>query len=291
MLETTEKEVIQTKTNIPIVFSCDNNYVQHLGCAIASILKNKKPQENLFIYVLSDDITEKSKEKLLSLNYIAPFKLEFIKIDASLFEKCPITNSMGHISIATYFRFVLPHLFADLDKILYLDCDINVTTSLSELYNTDIEEYYAAVVNDILDMDSCQRLNLKRYFNAGVMLVNLKKWRLDKIQDKAFQYCVEHNDEILWGDQDVLNVILQEKLLFVDRKWNAQTCENKGNTYNFNEIAKTPSIVHFITCYKPWSVINKAPNKKIYFEYLKLTPWKNKIWLYKLYSVRSFVHW
>ena len=288
-LKEQENLSLSPKTTIPIVFACDDNYAQHLCVCIASILTNKKPDEQISIYVLDNGITEESKQKIISLNSISPFDIEFMPIDITRFDKCPITDSCKHISVATYFRFILPEILPNVDKILYLDCDICVTTSLYELYNTDIEEHYAAVVQDILDKESCERLNLDRYFNAGVMLINLKKWREDNIEEKLFEYCEKFHRKIVWVDQDVLNVILQDKLLFVDKKWNAQTSEC-ANTYDFNKIAKnTPGIAHFISYKKPWSKVNNSPNKKIYFKYLRLTPWKKQLALYRFQSIAGTI--
>ncbi len=272
--------------HIPIAFSSDNNYVEHLGCTIASILKNKKPNDYLHFYILNDGLTRKSKKKIYKLQKIEKCEITFVPVSNNDFKDCPLTKVCPHISIATYYRFILADLFSYLDKLLYLDCDITVKGSLFPLYNTDIQDYYFAGVKDVLYDDSAERLNVNKYCNAGVMLINLKRWRDENIQEKLFDYAHKNKDHIVWQDQDVLNVVLQDGIKYVEPIWNAQVgeydcCYESG----FNQIGQNAIIVHHIGVLKPWKKKSQSPYKNLYIDNLKYTKWKYKIPFYILQSI------
>ena len=271
------------KIKIPVVFACDNKYAQHLSCAIASLLKNKG-EEDIEIFILTDWLSKKNVDKINSLTGIAPCKINYITINNNTLFKGDMPKTVKHISISTYYRFLLQELFPNTDKLIYLDCDLNVLTSLTNLYNTDISNYYLAAVTDNSADECIKRLNIEQYFNAGVLLINLKKFREDNIQEKLFKYADDNYEKIVYGDQDVLNAVCSKKILPLDKEWNAQICKTTNNT-NWTKIAESAHIIHYISGLKPWKRKYGLPYKSIYLEYLKLTPWKNKVYLYKIYSL------
>lgn len=281
-MEEAKNLITNSNITIPVVFACDDKYAQHLSCAIASLLKNKG-EEEVEIFILTDYLSNKNITKINSLKRIAPCNINIIYINNETLFKGEAPQTVKHISISTYYRFLLQQLFPNTDKLIYLDSDLNVLTSLTDLYNTDISEYYIAAVTDNSEKECCKRLNLDIYCNAGVLLINLKKFREDNIQEKLFKYSQENYDEIVYGDQDVLNVVCKEKILQLDKKWNAQICKTTNNT-NWTKIAESAHIIHYISGLKPWKRKYGLPYKSIYLEYLKLTPWKNKVCIYKFYS-------
>lgn len=263
----------EKRRRIPICFSSDDNYAPHLGVAIASILKNKEPGDDFVFYILDGGISAKNKEKLLSLQIISSFILKFLKINPADFQQCIITESMQHISLATYYRFFIPSLIRE-EKVLYLDCDLVVRGSLGELFEVELSNYYFSAVIDLLAEENGRRLQLERYCNCGVMLINNKKWRDDFVTGRLFQYLQENSKKIVFGDQDVLNVVLQSDILYLDPIWNIQTGEYRScYDSGFNSRIEEARILHFVGRKKPWSFCNKQPAKKEYFKYLRYTPW------------------
>ncbi len=274
-------KMLSTGEAINIAFSVDDNYAQHLGCTIASILKNRK-NEYINFYIISSGLKQENINKLKSFENPAYCNMQFINIDLKQFKDCPLTKNCAHISIATYYRFVLADLLEKLDKVLYLDCDLTVMSSLKELYNTDVSDYYFAGVRDFWDKCSKERLNLDKYCNAGVMLVNLKKFREDNIKEKLFDFAVQNADKMIYQDQDVINCALQDRILLLNEKWNIQIGK-EGQKDNFKEV----KIYHHVGADKPWSMVCTSPFKKYYLQYLRYTPWKSKIFLYKIFSIFS----
>lgn len=271
-----------------ICFSLDDNYSEQLAVAITSIIKNSKDDEIFNFYVLDGGISDHNKTRILNLKKIKNFNIKFIEMNYDDFETCPMLKEYNeqyqdyHTTKPTYFRFQLPSLLPELDKLLYLDCDIVVSDSLKTLYETDIEGYYAAMVADVDNKIEMTRLNLPEYYNAGVMLINLAQWRKDDIQNKLFEYCEKNKEQLLWQDQDVINLFFNNKILKLPDKWNFQIA--KGDFEDAQLVfknCKEKVVLHFAGRYKPWLNLLDSPIFEIYYSYLYLIPWLDNIYTYK----------
>ena len=134
-------------------------------------------------------------------------------------------------------------------------------------------------VRGVIDIDVAKhsvRLGLQKYFCSGVLLMDLRAWREHGVEQKCMDFLRNHADRIVLHDQDVLNIVCQEHLSYLDPTWDAQACETRlGKTSGFNELAKTANIVHFIGGRKPWHPGCKHPFRKDYFHYLRMTPYKD----------------
>ena len=280
---------------INICFACDERYVQHLCCTLVSLIDNKNKEDLFNIIILDGGISVESQNyiKELSKNH----KVEFRKIDSKMFENCPLTDFAKHInSLSTYYRFLLSSI-TNASKILYLDCDLIVKNSLREFYDMDLENCYVAGVRDSYEIENCERLALSKYINAGVMLVNLDLWRNDNIEKKLFDWCMNNQDKIKWQDQDVLNVVLQDKIVYVPDVCNAQVSEVEfGTTKEFNQIAKKAMIVHYVGGTKPWQYSAFSINE-YYIKNLMKTkyrkdyyPYALKFFLQNSFSIKNEVH-
>ena len=249
---------------INVAFAADENYVQPMSVAITSILKNASKSDILSFYILCNNVSELSKSKLLQLKKIKNFKMQFIDIDEEILKSFLIYDG-SHITRTCYYRLQLPNLLPDLDKILYLDCDLIIKKSLKNLFNTDIEQCYIAGVEDI----GCTFLfrfpqsnnwyNFLPIVNSGVLLMNLKKWREADIWNKA-KTLVLSGGGSYHLDQEIINRLCHEKCLLLDMSWNVQDSFYRNNLIvksnpNVNTIKKTaqkPKILHYTTWIKPW---------------------------------------
>ena len=153
----------------------------------------------------------------------ADYRLYFPEKD--LLNNFSIKKSGNRISIATYYRCLLSRILpVNIDKILYIDCDIVVLNDISEFWNTDITQYAIGCIEDIGsdEEEYYSRLQYDKkysYFNAGVLLINLKYWREHKIDEMCEQYFLAHSDRIRFNDQDLLNALLYKDKLFVPFRW------------------------------------------------------------------------
>lgn len=271
--------------NLNICYAVDENYIEQLIVSITSILKNANINDILNFYIMENGLTEEQKYCFNKLKKIQKFNINFIKIDKSDFIKCPLLKENNenykdyHVTIPTYFRFNAPKYFPILNKILYLDCDVIIRTSLHELFDIDIENYSAMMVEDASNATEKERLKINQYFNAGVMMINLNYWRQNNITNKLFEYAIEHKNEILWQDQDIINKVLNNKILSINKEWNYQYF-----LYEYSNAAelKNAKILHYAGRFKPWLMHFESSIYDIYYYYLSFTDYKKKIIEYKL---------
>lgn len=255
-----------------ICLSCDNNYAQYAGVVIASILLNSDDKSFFNFYILDGNIEQENKDKIEKLKEIKNFNLNFISIDENLFEVYKKIGTHSYISLSAYYRLKLASLLPKIDKVLYLDCDVIVSSDLIELFETDISEYYAAGVKDIAVNSSGYVPKLEKgniYFNSGVLYFNLDKIRKDNIESEFEKYTIENFDKIRVGDQEIINVVCQGKIKELYSTWNVQS----SNFVNRSDYTKNPNIVHYVGRNKPWKFGSINYWKNLYFNVLEKTPW------------------
>lgn len=132
-----------------IVLATDNNYVQHCAITISSILRNNS---DVTIYVLTEDLFENNKKILCDEVDAYNGKIEFVMVNKDIIDSLPMPSHvyLAHISRATYYRLLLPSIIPiDVDKVIYLDCDLIVNHSLDELWNIDLDRYAIAACKQI----------------------------------------------------------------------------------------------------------------------------------------------
>lgn len=253
--------------NINICLSCDNNYSKYAGVVIASILSNANREDDLNIFILDGGISDENKQNIISLSTIKPCKISFIKINETLFNDYKQIKTHKYLTLPAYYRLKLPSLLPEIDKIIYLDCDTIVCSDLSDLFNIDINNFALA---GVLDINKKMLKKNPKYFNSGVLLINLKYWRENNIEEQLLQYTKDNIDNITLGDQEILNRFLAGKTKIIEDIWNIQS----SNFTNRSSYANNPKIIHFVAKNKPWSGNSYSFHKNEYFKYLQLTPWK-----------------
>lgn len=213
----------------------------------------------------------------------------FYEPDIKLLEGFTIRKFSKRISMATYYRCILSELLpADIDRLLYLDCDIVIVGDISEYWNTPLsDETGVAAVAD-MGCDEAARYEILKYpmedsyFNAGVLLINLDYWRKNDVAHACVDYFHKYPERILFNDQDLLNSILHKNKILVDLKWNVQDAfyrrpkqMDEAWRKKFADVLKHPVILHY-TNRKPWEYDSQHPLREVYFKYLDLTPWKGQ---------------
>ena len=271
------------KRNLNIVCTIDESYVQHCGVMLCSLFWNNR-QSKFNIYLLTDGLSDFSAKRLSNL--CARFGHHFIvkQVDASLLQNARISD---HVSLASYYRVFIPRLLPEeLDIALFLDSDIIVRGSISEFYSQSLENFTHAAVRSPFAEREVERLEMpdgSRYFNAGVLLLNLDLWRAENLSERILNYINSYPEKLVWWDQDALNAVLQGRWYPCPAKWNA----TEGFFHNFpatelgvgqpeyDEAARNPRIVHFSGGHKPWMPGLDHPFKAEYYKYLRLTGWKD----------------
>lgn len=254
-----------------IACGIDDKYAKPLVTMLNSLFNhNKGTTYNIFI--LSLNISNENKELISSWIHQNGHNIHYIDIEAKTLEKFPLKDDET-ISKATYLRLLISELVPpEIDKILYLDVDIIINKNLTELYDTDIEHFALAAIEDAPNNSAiAQDIFPAPYFNAGVLLLNLKYLRNIRFTAKALQFVQENHNKITFHDQDVLNALLYEKCLLLPIQWNLLDCYfanppkiQKPRAPYLQQALKNPAIIHFSGTIKPWHLGCLHPLKKLY---------------------------
>ena len=255
-------------TEINVCISCDDNYAKYASVVIASILSNAANDDLLHFYILDGKISSENKTKMLSLEKIKPCKIEFVEVDENKLGIYKQINTHEYITLPTYYRLILSELLPDVDKIIYLDCDTVVNTSLKDLFETDFSDNIIAGVLDARVKHKSKWKNSK-YINAGMVVFDLEKIRNGKIEQKFAEYTKNNPEKIETGDQDIINYTLEGRIKILPDEWNVQVSGFASRT----SFTKHPKIIHYIGYYKPWVFGSCTFFKDLYFKYLQITPW------------------
>jgi lipopolysaccharide biosynthesis glycosyltransferase len=246
-----------------------------------SLFKNNTEREfKIFVIVPSKNDRRFQNMGKLILEYGAEF--EIIEINNDRFSNVKIT---GHISVATYFRLFLTDLLpANIDNILFLDCDLLILGDIKDFYDLDNTKFDIAAVEELFSSEHKIKIGMSKetpYFNAGVMLINLKTWREKDYLTKFLKYLELHNEKVVYWDQDVLNSIIESRLIL---NKNLNLIENEHIIFcsNLNENVK---ILHFTGSCKPWNCKRNLLTP-LYFK--SVVQSKSKVF-FKVFLKESFI--
>jgi lipopolysaccharide biosynthesis glycosyltransferase len=274
---------------INIVCATDDKYVPYCGVMLVSLFENNKDRE-VNVYIMVDKALSKT-----SLEYLSSIKkqygqsINYCMVDKSFLEKYPIKGKdRQHLSIVTYYRLYAADLLpVEVDKVLYLDCDIIVNGFIGTLFDMDWDNYAIGIVPDMCVewSEYYERLQYDKglgYFNAGVMMMNLQYWRTSNMAQQCFDYLASNYERIENNDQDVMNVVMKDCKYKLSVKYNFQI--QMLMPYFFNTFSKdlqdevlgeTPIIIHYAAELKPWMAYYYSyPFYDIWQKYKKLSPWK-----------------
>ncbi len=269
------------QTTINIVTACDNAYVQHTAIFLKSLFKsNPNIKCRVFVMVPNNFVHRASLKRNLGR---FGENIEFLSADLSKASSLKVSHQ---VTVATYFRLLLDKLVPeDIQRIIYMDSDILVAGALQELWATDLENYaVAAAIDAIADMEFSvrEKIGLARtshYFNAGVLLIDLRRWKNEKLGERALAFAVECPKRLTWWDQCALNHVLSGRFKVLAKEWNFQTdhlhCSEGGkpSVEALRELAAA-KIVHFTGPLKPWYYFNEHPMKWLYWKLLRETEWR-----------------
>ena len=258
---------------VDMVLITDANYMDFTRVAINSAKETKCPGSVYNFYVMTSDISQSDEAALKALEgenvsiTIMPQK----EIDLFYIRET-------HVSKASLLKYYIAEMLPELDKVLYLDTDILVLHDLTKLYQTDIDDVYLAAVKDpswFFENTHVLELNLEYrgfYFNSGVMLMNLKKFREDGLLKELEDYT--NNNFRTYMDQDALNVVVGDKVKLLPFEDNAMyfffehvDLPVMGDFYgrnwqSYEDVFAPVTILHFASSKKPLGPL--APNDQFF---------------------------
>ena len=277
---------------IPTLFCINKTYAQHAAVCIVSLLENNADLEFDLLVVTTEPLGTAGDQLRRT---ILPYRNSTLRI-AEFNDTASINLPLGgHYAKETYVRLWLADFFAaDINRILYLDSDMVVVGSIAELWKTDIRDAVLGAVT-IPGSTRCAPCGVPEafgYFQAGVLVINLEKWRELDIPSLLSRWINQNYEKIVDVDQDVLNACLYDRRHPLPYIWNVIV------PFYFNyhpllisdaEIRATrrnARIIHFNGPSKPWHYLNRHPRRAEYWKYLRLTEWRDYV-----PPDRSVVNW
>ena len=215
-------------------------------------------------------------------------RIDFNVIDAQWLEMLPTKGPSlgGRISWA---RVLLPELLAGVDRVIYLDADVLVVRSLSPLWAEQLDSAVLGAVRNVVEPEMRQHVRSlgisepRGYFNAGVLLIDLRAMRAARSWSQVCEFVREIDEPLEWFDQDALNVVFAAQWKPLDPRWNVQNSfwgwrdwaiEVFGGDAVDGAI-RDPAILHFEgpSLCKPWHYLCPHPHRERYLATLADTPW------------------
>jgi len=263
--------------SIAIVISPDSGYRLPSLVTIYSLLKNN-PKRRFKIYILLAELSPDWIEVHKKLIHQMGSSVELIRVESSLFSEF---RSKYPYPPSAYYRVFAADLIPE-ERVLYLDSDLLIHGSIEELIELDMGAYPIAAVEDSL-VDDLDRLDLKTtegYFNSGVLLMDLNKFRDQELGSRVAEYLKSNPEKIYFADQCGFNAVLKGNWMVINPKWNFQSGflnknHKKELAYTEQVVSnarKEPLIIHYTGMSKPWKTDGKHPFRSLYWKYLKETP-------------------
>lgn len=286
---------------IHVGFVVDNNYCKYLAVTLATILKSSSEKDDYTFHIINDgSINDVSKNKLNELKKIRNFEIKYYSQDKKLHHE-KRNDTRNDISMVTNYRLMISSILSDIDKVIFMDADLIVVNDIRELWDINIDDCYMACcssINDATTVEYKKQLDIPPeyyYCNTGVMLVNLKKWRAEGIEEKLFEKEKQYRGIYRFYDQCIFNITLYDKIKYINQKFNFRPGiwgnsefmnSNYGKEGSLLDI--NPVVVHWASPVKPWQD-NMQPFAADYFDFAKLTPYYYELQIESIYKFKKNV--
>ena len=273
-----------------VALASDQNYAEFVAVVIVSLFDTNNWQDFTTIHLLSNGIDDATLEKLRQHvpegGELKVYDVKNLKEELGI--EVPPT-----IAITAYARLFLPTLLSeDVERVLYLDCDVVVRGSVKDFYYMQMDGAWIAGVRDTIYNDFTKtEVGLSatdEYLNSGVLMINLAAWQEQNVTQRCLDFLIEHDGKVLHHDQGILNGVCKDHKVVVSPRFNATTSyfshpysllkKTNHPFYSQEEVDSAitaPSIIHFTEGFlnRPWVENSLHPLRDVYMHYHELTQW------------------
>lgn len=271
---------------MPIHISCavEGTYVPHSAAMVHSALATSGG-ETVVHYLHGPELPRRQLDRIARMIAGQGGAVSFVCVEDSRTAGLPT----GDFTLkATWYRLFLTELLPDVSRVIHLDIDTVVLDSLRPLWETELAGNYVGAVTNLLEREYAHRpqelglAGAQAYFNAGVTLLDLDLMRAEGRGDALRELAAARGDELLWRDQDALNVVLGERRLALHPRWNVTNAmllfpwaEEVFGSRALSEASRDPAVRHFEgpDLNKPWHYLCDRPMRRAYFHHRRQTPW------------------
>ena len=268
---------------VPVIYAANDCYFKYLYISVKSLIEHVDQGKRYVIFVLSTDLSDTSKNKLIKLEKEA-VKIKFKDI-RNIIDGDDL-RGYSFLSIETFYRLYIPKIIHEYKKIVYLDCDTVVCRDVSFLLENDLRGYAIGAIRDSFHDDLIAHydvigVDITKSFNAGIMVMDLEKFEEEKIREKCLKLLLEDYSRkqriYIYQDQDLLNIVLKGRICFLDDRWNFQwqymwRLDGLNSSYYdlYACAQKNPWIIHYAGDKKPL-LYPSYPMADYFWEELKRT--------------------
>lgn len=268
------------KVTIPIFYAIDDGYAKFVAVSIKSLIMNANNNYNYDINVIYENLSEENAQKLKSLE-TDNVKIILTEMNQNL---SMITDKLGNrlreytFTLTIFFRLFIPVMFPKYDKCIYVDADTVISDDISRLYNEDLGDNYLGCIvdkstidNEILASYFEEVVGIPRdkYINSGVLLMNSKKLRELKIDEKFLDLYTKYGFDVIAPDQDYINSMCCGHIKYLSDIYDAMPNPN-------NKEVENPVIIHYNLFLKPWQY-DDVQYYDYFWKYAKSTPFYDEI--------------
>lgn len=278
---------MSTDTALHLATGTNAAYLHWCATTVLSAIEATGERPLTVHVIVDDDVDRAARERLVRMAADHDATVEFVAVDHARLAGLPdaVRHHGGAISCA---RFLLPEQLVDVERLVYLDADTLVTDSLGDLAATPLDgQALGAVVNVVEPRMGWHlaRLGLdgRPYLNSGVLVLDLDRLRRDSSADRLLTCVRERGDQLMWVDQDALNLVHGDAWLAVHPRWNAQNsfwrwpepAAAAVGAELWQEAVRRPGVVHFEgpSIAKPWHYLCTHPLRERYRSTATRTPW------------------
>jgi len=259
--------------NLAIAF--DQNYIAPFYALLTSIFNNNKNNAT-HIHLIVTGLSDSEKKAISTYASAHDCSIHYYNIDTSKLSNFVLNNNW---TAAVYYRLFFPLLVPEsITRLLYLDTDTLVINNLQELFNQDLNGHPVGAVYDNYVKNAPQLgiFNEEEYLNSGVLLIDIAKWKQQKISEKAFQFLQEFPQKIKFVDQDALNYVLVDNWKKLDKKYNFMYSyiPEQSTSQTLQNYLEEVVVLHF-TLQRPWHMLCRNRYRELYFLYLEKSPLKS----------------
>ncbi len=280
--------------DLNVLYTCDDNYAPFSGISMCSLFENNRDLPRIRVFLIGENISEQNTAHLQSLakaygrEVVIKSSDEVVATMKSL--KLPEYRNSRAANFRLFFETVITE--EDVETLLYLDSDTLVVNSLAPLLEMDFEGNVMAVVQDALATRYQKLVGVTgKYFNSGFLYIDVKRWKAEGVQKQLTDYMREVRSEFCNPDQDVLNLVLGDRVRVLSPAYNFQPihriCKNKhyfkiyrpDTYYTEEEIASAVNAPVVLHCYRvlgtfPWHAANYHPDIALFDAYKEKSPWR-----------------
>lgn len=261
---------IGRKKIVPIFFAVDDNYFPFLTVALRSMIDNASRDYTYNIHILNSGLSEHNQKEALAFKEKG-FNIKLEDVNSKMKVVGADLDTRDYYTKTTYYRFFIQSMFPMYNKALYLDADIIINGDISQLYNFDLgDNILGGVLEQIVASTQEFRqysrkvlgLDYTNYFNAGILVMNLKKFRENDIEYRFVSMIKKYHFDTIAQDQDYLNFLVKDKVCHIPLSWNKEPLDD-GYTGELN-------LIHYALFKKPWTYFG-IKNEDYFWKYAQKT--------------------